>query len=183
MMGKEVFYNGKFLPYYYANRYRGLDSDECKEFLIDVRDILDENDIEYFLIFGTLLGAYRDKDFIKYDRDIDIGIFSSDKEKLDELILSGVFLKKGIKSFRDRGYSFCKWDTYMDIYPFKMEGDEYRSLLGWESNFRLLPEYFPTQKIEFLGESFKTIRHIEVYLVDKYGPNWETPVKNSIASC
>lgn len=37
-------------------------------------DILNENDIKYFLEYGTLLGFYRSQDFIAWDDDIDISI-------------------------------------------------------------------------------------------------------------
>ena len=47
------------------------------EFL-KVCDILDSNKIFYYLQTGILLGAIRDKDFIKWDWDIEISVFSED---------------------------------------------------------------------------------------------------------
>ena len=42
------------------------------ECLCDMKKILDENNQEFFLICGTLLGCIRNNDFIPYDIDIDI---------------------------------------------------------------------------------------------------------------
>jgi phosphorylcholine metabolism protein LicD len=159
-----------------------LDSPKCKKFLIDVRDILKSADIQYFLLFGTLLGAYRDNDFIKHDKDIDIGIFAESEKKIEELISSGTFAEKGIETFKERNYSFCRDETYLDIYPFALDGDDFRSRLGWAYNYRLNKKYFPLQNISFMDENFSTISNIEDYLTEKYGTNWNEKIKNKFAS-
>lgn len=42
--------------------------------LVSVTKVLNDNNIPYFLDMGTLLGAIRDKSFIPWDNDIDIGV-------------------------------------------------------------------------------------------------------------
>lgn len=62
------------------------------EMLKDVHKICVENDIKYFIMYGTMLGAIRHKGFIPWDDDIDIAMMSEDynkflkicKEKLPE---------------------------------------------------------------------------------------------------
>ena len=44
--------------------------------LIDVTNILESLEIEYFLTDGTLLGAVREGDFIPWDWDVEITVLS-----------------------------------------------------------------------------------------------------------
>lgn len=46
----------------------------AKEILFDIIDVCDNNNIEYFLLYGSLLGAVRHKGIIPWDDDIDIGM-------------------------------------------------------------------------------------------------------------
>ena len=67
-----------------------------KEILSIAVDILEKNKINYWLDYGTLLGAIRNKGFIKGDMDIDLGI--DIKEDIDHVI----------KIFQNKGFSvYC----------------------------------------------------------------------------
>ncbi|MCT8139017.1 LicD family protein [Anaerobacillus sp. CMMVII] len=51
------------------------------ELLIDIDKICEENNIQYYMIAGTLLGAIRHEGFIPWDTDIDLGMMRGDYEK------------------------------------------------------------------------------------------------------
>lgn len=61
--------------------------------LRDVDEILFTEGVDYCIMFGTLLGAYRHDDLIPWDDDLDIIVFDTDK-----------FEKKCQSLFEERGY-------------------------------------------------------------------------------
>ena len=67
-----------------------IDNDTAKEIMVDLLSALDEycknNNITYFLAYGTLLGAIRHKGFIPWDNDIDIWMPRPDYEKFRVLV-------------------------------------------------------------------------------------------------
>jgi len=51
------------------------------ELMKKLHNFMEENQIQYYLIAGSALGAARHKGFIPWDDDIDIGLFRADYEK------------------------------------------------------------------------------------------------------
>jgi phosphorylcholine metabolism protein LicD len=86
-----------------------------KEFL-KICDILDSLKINFFLNSGILLGAVRDNDFIKWDWDIEISVFSNEFLKNIDLISENLE-KSGFEIVRIiRNKNNSKID-FIGIYP------------------------------------------------------------------
>ena len=54
--------------------------------LKDLKKICDSVQIDFFLLYGTMLGAYRHNGFIPWDDDIDVGMMFADYRKLYDLL-------------------------------------------------------------------------------------------------
>jgi len=148
-----------------------------KQILLKSVSFLDSNNINYKIVFGTLLGLYRDKNFIEHDSDIDIAIFDKGKF-LDEcylLLKDGFSLKrdnKGIMSFDYKG-------LYIDFYFFTYN-EKYEKYYCYD--YILTHEDIKDEiiSIEGIGE-FKTVGNVENYLIRHYGESWNTPIKGFTA--
>ena len=62
----------------------------CYEALCEVDQILRNNNIPYYLLAGSTLGAIRHGGFIPWDDDIDIGVYRADYKKVVELIRNNI---------------------------------------------------------------------------------------------
>ncbi|MGL4865377.1 MAG: LicD family protein [Cetobacterium sp.] len=167
---KEYYYYNE-IPLYLGRKK--IDKEIARENLKLLKKLLDGNNLQFGIIFGTLLGAVREKDFISHDEDTDIFIFEEDKKKL--LTLLREIEKLGFEVARydnDRGeLSIIRNNEYIDIYILKKQKNKLRCC-----NFELNRYFFETfDKIEFIGEVFLTPKEYEKWLCEWYGEDWKIP--------
>lgn len=82
-----------------------------KELMSDVHNLLTQSGVRYVICSGTLLGAYREGDFIQGDDDLDIRVDKYDWDKCVE-ILPQLADKYTIHKLRDVWYQLhCKMKT------------------------------------------------------------------------
>lgn len=74
---------------------------EAVELLKGLSEALNERGLTFWLEFGTLLGYYREHDFIKHDDDLDFGAYLADASKIREALEAKGF--KLIRRYTDNG--------------------------------------------------------------------------------
>ena len=78
-------------------------------------DFLKELDIPFWLDCGTLLGAYRDKELLKWEKDIDLSTF---KKEIDSNQINKIVME-----FRNKGFMVNVFETSICIFNEKLALD------------------------------------------------------------
>lgn len=162
--------------------------------LVEVKSVFDKHEIKFCLSHGTMLGVWRDKDFIAWDDDIDIALFTEDKHKFpkatEELRDLGFFIppnnpdpkavadpKKECPFYdfvaikdgeKIEGWFFDKVGDYY-IYDFPRCGNDLKHHCYYYDKFDTL---------EWKGYIWNTPREVPDYLVMMYGSSWSKPDPN-----
>lgn len=168
-------------PDFHKNK-QPINKDSASHLLLSCKKVMDQHNIPFLLVFGTLLGAYRDNDFIGHDEDVDIALFEKDLPKISALINDGYFKAYGINLIRRDGdilISLQYKNDYIDLYFFKDSGAQYRCGGHYIERSQIDK---PNTTINFLGANFKTVNNVEVYLAEKYGNDWRTPIRGKNAT-
>ena len=151
------------------------------EGLIIIKKTLEEINVKHYLSSGTLLGAVREKDFIRWDWDVQMYLLMENAYPLRDLI-SKSLINKGfhIKKFYNSKDSL-KWglrrkDVKYELTAWYKEGKwRYRK----KKKMRVTAYLFEGEYIiNFRGINYPTLNPPEEYLEFCYG-DWKTPIRTS----
>lgn len=159
-----------------------------KENLSYTCNLLKENGIKYWLDYGTLLGAVRDKNLIPYDTDTDISILAEDVDKLvaltSKIAADGRLLEhKEIHEY----YRVCVSPVnglHTDIFLWHKDKDMLRRTVYLERDSkkgRDFPENLITNlsSCEIDGIMYDAPKMAEDFCLFRYGNTWNTPIEYS----
>lgn len=151
---------------------------DAEEILFRTTDLLQDIGVESYLAYGTLLGAVREKDFIKGDLDVDIYVCDEDTmfENLHYLESNGLRL---VRAIINKLYSFRLNDgCYIDVYILSNIKKSIWAYYCYNlSGYYTPKKYFKgVDNIEFKGRLFKCVENPINILRFWYGDTWNIPI-------
>ena len=155
---------------------------EGERLLLEIKKIMDELNVVFFLRHGTCLGAVRDGQLIEWDDDIDIGSILGMNEldeqsiykTVDTLKLHGFDAVVSESSFHI-AVTLSKSNIPIDWTCYKVIED---SIYQYPAIKIPVEIYKNLKAIPLLESMFLVPNPAETYLTLKYGPDWRTPKKN-----
>lgn len=134
--------------------------EELKQIQLEILKFVDkfckENNLKYFLAYGTLLGAVRHKGYIPWDDDIDIVMFREDYEKF-------------VTTFKNEKYKVFATEVNSKYpYPFAKVGDirtyfeeEINDVIDTGVNIDVFPlDYIPESKVKSICKKRNLLQKI-----------------------
>lgn len=158
--------------------------------LRDVKAVLDEAGLPFFLNCGTLLGAFRDGCAIQRDwRDIDISIRNEDlteaaaRRVMERLGRLGFTCRPGRGLDNLRQTRFDRGSNHIDVFRYTREGGFY---FRYWSVFGDVPMIAPARylerldEIEYYGSTFRVPSETGRFLTLFMGKDWRTPMRRGL---
>lgn len=159
--------------------------EERKLIFFNIIKVLKKKKIFHFLQGGIQLGACREKNFIKWDWDVEISVYAKDLiNNFDELLIE---LKKN--KFKISSYNLTHFTPKISFYRPGHKATSF-SIIGWKYNifFRSynraklrIPIKFMKKmsKIKFFNKFFYAPKPVEEYLEYQYG-EWKIPIRSAV---
>jgi len=153
---------------------------------IDVRNVLSEEDVDYWLSCGAVLTIYRDKKLLKRDWDIDVDVYSDDLrpkyDKVRDRLMSIGFISRGRSTEKSVKLNLIRGMervTVRGLY-FDSKFDKDRKYI-LSNVFRYPVKFFDKNVIEtisYRGDEARVPSPVKKYIVYFYGKNWKIPLES-----
>ena len=147
--------------------------------LSDLCDGLTDAGIPYLLSGGTLLGAARDGDFIRWDWDVEVSVRSEDLDgHMDDVV--GRMAARGFSvRERDDADDNLKLVLERDGAVYELQGYRRRGERRIRRNYVTQDRYFVSSgTIGLRGRDYPCMGPLDEYLTDRYG-DWRTPKRTA----
>jgi hypothetical protein len=166
------------------DRYRRR---ELQRLLRDVSAVFNENGVDYWCDFGTLLGLVRDGNLILGDKDVDLSVLVGEKEHV--MALAPALAERGYR-LTDQGGDARKLlrvldsrtPFYVDVYPYEPAGDNLRSVLNSPAEDLPAALVGKRTRLAAFGASVAAPVELEATLIRRYGPDYRVPRRNDKGS-
>lgn len=142
-----------------------------------IKKILDDNEVEFWLESGALLGAIRERAFIKWDYDIDLGTWDTYMPKMKKL--NKEFCKHGYETYHSVYHNVMmirKGEIDVQLVFWRLKGEEAIAPLRYienkigfvlaSLNWMLLFSHSGKLNKEMLNSSTKIIKFINSKVTD-----------------
>ena len=150
-----------------------------RRLFLDTVNVLNDNGINYWVDFGTLLGICRDGDIIMGDDDADICIPSTEENKLESALSNSglVWRKFDWGAFRTYKKFFGK-EYFTDIFIAKKNKIHYQIPSAEDTPIELLTD-INLENVMLGDHSVKIMipKRREELLEFRYGKKWKIPLK------
>ena len=160
---------------------RSMHMEDARKVLLEIRQLLNDTNIIFFLRHGTCLGAVRDGELIPWDDDIDIGSIigmhnlnePSILQAVDEFKRAG-FQVKVLETDFHIGVELSKLGIPVDWTCYRVFE---KSILQYPGVKIPVQIYEDLGTVSLLDKLFLVPSPPEEYLTLKYGPDWRVPKK------
>tara|TARA_B100000965_G_scaffold405264_1_gene438631 strand:- start:1846 stop:2493 length:648 start_codon:yes stop_codon:yes gene_type:complete len=148
--------------------------------------IIKSQNLKFRLTDGTILGIYRDGEFIKHDNDMDIDVLvdkSLDEKKIEKFFNSNGFLigRKVFYKNKIQQIAFFNIES-LDIFDIIFWYKKEKSIYNYsERNFERIQElkFFENLPIiDFMNKKYPIPSLTKKWLKMRYGKHWNIPKKS-----